>query len=349
MSSLTTLALSAGHEFNQTVSRRQNKLHSFSKGVGTSEVFFGDAGDIEIQKKVDKVFDAIGKQLGFSKDDLGSAPQFWTSDFKRKGTVGSGDGFNSYNYDLSGFAGGMDVRAGDRWNFGVAAGYSHASSSFEALGRTATAVDDYQASLYATYEHELGSIDSNVSFNKFETHSERSIVGSGLNNTADAKGKGYQIAWTLSAMGHSTIDNFNLTPITGFTYTHLHRGGMNENGAGIYDLRSAATNSSSLKPMIGIDVARNYVYQSDIHITPEIYGIYRYETMDTTESTTNHLQQAETIASTSSTALSRHSVQLGSSVSVKMGERFTGKLQFDTDLQPSSHSYSGIFKINYHW
>ena len=349
MSSLTTLALSAGHEFNQTISRRQNKLHSFSNGLGTSEVFFGANGDVELQKKAEKVFDVIGKQFGLSGDDMGSMPQLWTRDFKRKGTVGSENGLDTYNYDLSGFAGGLDVHAGNNWNFGVAAGYTRATSSFEALARTATAVDAYQASLYATYENELGSIDSNISFNKFNNHSERSIVGSGLDSTADAKGKGYQIAWTLSAMGHGDYQKFSLTPLTGFTFTHLHRGSLTESGAGFYDLNSASANSTSLKPMIGIDIARNYIYQSDIEIKPEIYGIYRYETMDTTESTTNHLQQLDTISSTSSTALSRHSVQLGSSVSVKMGERFTGKLQFDTDLQPSSHSYSGIFKINYSW
>lgn len=349
MGSLTTLALSAGHEFNQTVNRRQNKLHSFSNGVGTSEVFFGEADDIELQKKAEKVFDAIGKQFGFSGDDMGSLPQFWTSDFKRKGIVGNNGGNDRYNYDLSGFAGGLDVHAGTNWNFGVAAGYTRATSRFEALARTATAVDAYQASLYATYEHELGSLDSNVSFNKFENKSERSIVGSGLDNTADATGKGYQIAWTLSAMGHGEYNKFSLTPLTGFTFTKLHRGGLSEDGAGFYDLNSASANSTSLKPMLGIDIARNYVYQSDIEIKPEIYGIYRYETMDTNESTTNHLQQLETIASTSSTALSRHSMQIGSSVSMKIGERFTSKLQFDSDLQPSSRSYSGIFKINYSW
>lgn len=349
MASLTTLALSAGHEFNQTVSRRQNKLHSFSNDVGTSEVFFGEASDIEIQKKAEKVFDAIGKQFGFSGDDMGSAPQFWSTDFKRKGIVGNNNGLETYNYDLAGFAGGMDVRAGMNWNFGLAAGYTRATSRFEALARTATSVDAYQASLYATYENELGSMDSNISFNKFENQSERSIVGSDLNETADAKGKGYQVAWTLSAMGHGNYDKFTLTPLTGFTFTRLHRGGLSENGAGFYDLSSASSNSTSLKPMLGIDIARSYTYQSDIEIKPEIYGIYRYETMDTTESTTNRLQQLDTLSSTSSTALSRHSLQIGSSVSVKMGDRFTGKLQFDSDLQPSSHSHSGIFKVNYNW
>lgn len=348
MSSLTTLGLSVGHEFNQAVSRRQNKLHSFSTGIGTSEVFFGEADDIELQRKAEKIFDQIGKQFGIGSDG-GSLPQFWSSDYKRKGTVGSSNGFDTYNYELNGFSGGMDVKAGDKWNFGLAAGYARATSSFEALGRTATDVDAYQASIYATFEDTFGSIDSSVSFNKFANHSERSIIGSAQNDTADSKGKGYQIAWTLSAMGHGNYNKFSLTPITGFTFTKLHRGGMSENGAGLYNLNSASTDSTSLKPMLGIDVARSYVYKTDTIITPEIYGIYRYETMDANESTTNHLESFDTLASSSSTTLSRHSMQVGSSVSVKMGNNFTGKLQFDSDLQPSSHSYSGIFKINYNW
>lgn len=177
MSSLTTLGLSVGHEFNQAVSRRQNKLHSFSTGIGTSEVFFGEADDIELQRKAEKIFDQIGKQFGIGSDG-GSLPQFWSSDYKRKGTVGSSNGFDTYNYELNGFSGGMDVKAGDKWNFGLAAGYARATSSFEALGRTATDVDAYQASIYATFEDTFGSIDSSVSFNKFANHSERSIIGS---------------------------------------------------------------------------------------------------------------------------------------------------------------------------
>lgn len=348
MSSLTTLALSAGHEFNQTIGRRQNKLHSFSSGVGTSEVFFGEADDIELQKKAEKIFDEIGKQFGFASDG-GSLPQFWSSEYKRKGRVGSSNGFDTYTYELSGFSGGMDVKAGDKWNFGVAAGYARATSSFEALGRTATDVDAYQAALYATFEDTFGTIDSNVSFNKFNNHSERSIIGSARNDTADSKGKGYQIAWTLSAMGHGSYDKFSLTPITGFTFTKLHRGGMSENGAGFYNLNSTSSDSTSLKPMIGFDIARSFVYKTDTIITPEFYGIYRYETMDANENTTNHLEHFDNLTSSSSTKLSRHSMQVGSSISVKMGDNFTGKLQFDSDLQPSSHSYSGLFKVNYNW
>lgn len=348
MSSLTTLALSAGHEFNQTVSRRQNKLHSFSGGAGTSQLFFGEANGIELQKKAEKIFSEIGKQFGFAADG-GSLPQFWSSTYKRKGSVGSSNGFDTYNYELNGFSGGMDVKAGDKWNFGVAAGYARATSRFEALGRTATAVDAYQAALYATFEDTFGTIDSNVSFNRFSNRSERSIIGSAGKNTADSTGKSYQIAWTLSAMGHGTYDKFSLTPITGFTFTKLHRGDMSENGAGFYNLNSASSDSTSLKPMLGFDIARQYVYKTDTIITPEFYSIYRYETMDANENTTNNLKNFDNLSTRSNTNLSRHSVQVGSSVSVKMLHNFTGRLQFDSDLQPSSRNYRGIFKVSYNW
>jgi uncharacterized protein with beta-barrel porin domain len=349
ISSLTTLALSAGNEFNQAVTRRQNKLHSFSNSVGTSEVFFGKPGDVELQKDAKKVLEVIGKQFGFSNNDGGSAPQFWSNDFSRHGNVNSNEGLHNYNYVLVGYSGGVDVHAGDSWNFGIAGGYTKAKSAFEAMGATATEVAAYQGSLYATFEHDIGSVDSNVSFNKFDNSSARSIIGSAIDNTANSKGKGYQLAWTLSAMGHSNYNKYSLTPITGFTFTKLHRGSMNENGAGFYDLNSSSTDSTSLRPMLGIDIARSYTYQSDMIITPEIYGIYRYETMDASEHTANHLEHFDNTSASSRTNLSRHSMQVGSSVSMKIGERFTSKLQFDSDLQPTSRSYSGIFKVNYSW
>ena len=299
MGSFTTLGLAAGNEFTQTVTRRQNKTHSFSNGVGTSQVFFGEADDVKLQERVDKVMDIVSKEFGIGGGDGGSLPQFWSSDFKRQGRVSSSNGFDTYNYDLNGFSGGVDMHVGTNWNFGLAAGYTRVTSNFEALGRTATAVNAYQASLYTTFEHEQGSIDSNISFNKFENHSERSILGDISNDMADASGKGYQIAWTLSAMGHGKYDKFSITPLTGFTFTNLHRGDMNENGAGMYGLSSSAANSSSLKPMLGIDVARSYSYQSNMTITPEIYGIYRYEMLDANESATTQLSNFSTTAAIS--------------------------------------------------
>jgi Autotransporter beta-domain len=130
----------------------------------------------------------------------------------------------------------------------------------------------------------------------------------------------------------------------------LYRGGMKEKGAGLYDLSNRENTNTSLKPMMGIDVARSYKVDADITLTPEIYGIYRYEVMDASERADTLLDGIDGAALNSTTTrLSRHSMQVGSNLGLKIGERLTSKVQFDADLQPSSHSYRGLFKLSYVW
>lgn len=348
--SLSTLSIAGGQAFMQSVGRHQGKLHRFNERAGTSEVFFGEPDDPRLQKQIDAVMDIVSQQFGVSQDTLSALPQFWSSDYHRNGRVGSSNGFDTYEYNLDGFAGGIDMQLGESWTVGLAGGYSRASSNFAALNQTNTAIDAYQAALYTTYNQDNFAIDSNLSFNMIDNHSERSILGTGSNNLASASGKGYQIGWQMAATANRPIDNFSFTPMAGFSVSATHRGSMREDGAGLYDLNSGAADNHSFKPMLGLDVARSFNLGSHATLTPEIYGIYRFEMMDMSEKPNTQLDQFQNVSmSNSATRLSRHSLQLGTSFAMKMGDNFTGRLKLDSDLQPTSQSFNATFRLNYVW
>lgn len=350
MGSINTIGFSQGEDFLKSVGRRQNKLHSFSKGKGTSEAFFGKDENFVSAQEGQGIMDFLLQNMNLSPEDAQALPQLWTDTISRKGKVEASNGFDSYEYDTSGFSGGLDIRADNDLSFGLAVGYSRSSSTFEALGETSTAVDGYHAALYTTIERDNATIDSALSFTLFQNSSERSLLNNEHENKANAKALGYQIGWSLSAMGHGTADGFALTPVAGFTFASLRNADLHETGAGTLDLKSEESNRFSLKPMLGLDVAKTYKVEEGVSLTPEVYGIYRYEMMGSEETARTRLASFNDITLTNpATQLSRHSMQLGASLTAKVGEALISKVQFDSDLQPSTQEFKVLFKLNYIW
>lgn len=356
LGSISTMAEAQAHEFNQAIARRQNALHSFSQDIGSSGVFFGDQPNAKPSAK-DKLMDYIGSQLDFGPagGEGGAMPDIWTSNFKRKGKVDAADSLNSYDYDLNGFAGGVDMKLDEGLHLGFSGGYSRTSSGFDALGQTSTAVDAYHSAIYGSFEKGASTFDSMVSFTYLQNHSLRSLTEDASGNSdlnAKAQSKGYELAWSFSAMQHRQWKTATITPLAGFTFASLHTGGFRENGADFLNVSSESAHYYSLRPMLGMDVAKSYSLEpgKGNTVTPEIYAIYHHECLDAREyanARLNALGQLD--VSSPSTTLSRHSMQLGGIVALKTTEHFNARLQMDADLQPSSVNTTGLFTLNYSW
>lgn len=346
MTSLETMGNAQNFAFQQSLATHQNSLHSFSKDLGKSVPFFGEEEKDE-KNGANKMMEFLAKHLGLGEDTGGALPQFWSTKMERFGKVG--DDAQTYKYHLKGFAGGLDLRTSDSWVFGVSAGYTRTSSEFNSLYETSTGVSAYHTAFTSTFEREKFTLDNSLSFTYLRNGSTRG-VDEQTSQVAEGTSNGYQIAWTLSAMGHNTVEGFALTPLAGFTYSAQMIRGLNETGAGASNLTTSDHATHSLRPMLGIDVAREFDIGQGRSITPEVYGIYRYEMMDNTARIDAHTQGFDQpTLNTSSTALSRHSLQLGGGVGVKLGQGLTGKFSFDSDLQPGSHEHRGMFRIVASW
>jgi outer membrane autotransporter protein len=349
LGSIATLAQAQTHAFAQIINQRQNKLHSFSHTLGSSEVFFGEADDPKGQERANEILETIGKVFGIGDDTMGAMPQIWFTDMRSGGRLAASNSANNYHYDLNGVAGGADLKLDTDWSLGFAGGYNRTNSTFEQQGITSTAVDGYHAALYATFERGKHTIDNQFNFSFFRDKSVRSLNQDNT-ATANADTYSYQMGWTLSAMTTREWNQFAFTPITGFTLSHLHTGKLSERGGGAMDLAAEINDRYSLKPMVGLNIAHRMNLPSGLNLVPEVYGIYRYEMFDTVEDASTHFSNYDYATLRSdSTKLSRHSFQFGGGLGMEMTDKLTAKLQLDTDMQPSSHEYRGMFKLNYAW
>lgn len=347
--SLATLADAQGHEFVQSVSRRQNKLHTLGHATGSSPVFFGEEDEKNADDRMNDVLDYFTAQLNLSDDEKGILPEVWTGTLKRKGAVDAASRIDSYDYDLNGFSGGVDVKL-ESWAFGFAGGYSRTSSGFEALQQTSTAVDAYHAAAYATYAAQNISFDNIASFSFLDNSSKRSLGAVNDKTRAEARSKGFLASYSFSAMGHYTWNRLAITPVAGFSFTTLHHAGMDEEGGGLLNLSAAGVTRHSLKPMVGVDIARAYQLEGGTTLTPEVYAMVRYEMLDAQESSATRFNALENLSTRSLTStLGRRSTQVGASLGLQVSEGLSAKLAFDSDIQPSSHETRVMFKLNAAW
>lgn len=346
MTSLETMGRAQNFAFMQSLATHQNSLHSFSHDLGKSTPFFGEEAKAD-GNGANKMMDVLAKYLGVNDEGGGALPQFWSNKVERFGKVD--DGADSFKYHMKGFTGGLDVRTSNSWAFGVSAGYTKTSGEFASLYDTSTHVNAYHTAVYSTFEREKFTLDNSLSFTYLRNNSTRG-VDELASQVAEGGSSGYAVSWTLSAMSHETVENIILTPLAGFTYSAQMIHGLNESGAGAANLSTIDHTTHSLRPMLGIDVARAFDLGEGRSITPEVYGIYRYEMMDNTARIDAHSQSFDQpTLNTASTALSRHSLQIGGGVGVNLGQGLTGKLSYDSDMQPGSHEHRGMFRLVASW
>ncbi len=347
LASLATLGEAQGTAFRQGISRRQNALHSFSTDIGQSRVFFGDPPRDGKDDTAGKVMEQIGKMLGLG-DVMGggSGPDFWSTKFERHGKVNAAESRDTYEYDLHGFAGGLDMKVSDSWMLGMAGGYSRTSSNFESLYDTATAVDAFHSAVYASYEKDNATLDGMISFTYMANASERGLANT---DVAEARSRGYQLSWMMQAMEHYTAKGFTLTPMAGFTFASQVINGLDEKGGGDMNLSTNSTVTHSLRPMLGVDIARTYAIGPNSSITPEIYGTYSYEMMDNQESVDARLNHYNMDFDTHGSTLSRHAMQVGAGLRFNIDEDVSGKFSIDSDMQPGSHDHRATFSLKATW
>lgn len=345
--SLGTLASAQGQQFLEQVTRRQNKIHSFSNDAGRSEVFFGEE-DSKAEDKMNTLLDYFSKQLNMRDDMEGALPQVWTQSYKQKGKVSALTSDQTYNYDLSGFAGGVDVKL-KSWTLGFSGGYAHAGSDFESLAsQTGTAVDAFHGAFYSSYERESATIDSVISFHQFNGHSKRVVADAPA--LAQATTRSYQAAWAVSAMGHTNWDGLVLTPVAGFTFAALRNGGLSEHGADTLNLSERTNMRYSFKPKLGVDMAKIVQVDETTSLTPEIYGLVQYETLDANEKSHAFFSDDNQITiNHPSVKLTRTSAHMGACLAMHMGQSVRAKIQLDHETGVGLDNTSARVRFSAAW
>ncbi|MFC5417751.1 autotransporter domain-containing protein [Dongia soli] len=74
--------------------------------------------------------------------------------------------------------------------------------------------------------------------------------------------------------------SFVLTPHAGLDYVHIFEESFSESGAGAFDLTTKSNDTDSLKPHIGVSLAKTFATDNSWRLTPQLDLTYRREMLD---------------------------------------------------------------------
>ncbi|TXH37154.1 MAG: autotransporter outer membrane beta-barrel domain-containing protein [Rhodospirillaceae bacterium] len=296
----------------------------------STRALFGHLNDRRLGTTDDSLRTAFAgsnpKQLAFAGDlaelneVLAELPQALAQNggwFRAIGGFGSIDGnngasdINSYG---GGFMAGYDRQVTDTLLLGAAVGFSR--TQIEQDGSDAT-VNTPRLSLYSSYQYQHVALDLSLGYGYDRIKMRNQSAG----GTAKSEHDAHELVAAVQA-GYA-IDlpsNVVLTPRVGVDYLHLFEDGYKESGAGAFDLEAESSDTDSLKPHVGVSVAKTFATDNGWNLTPEMSLTYSREMLDDSH-------QAQVLVGGGSftvegVKLTRDELALGTELTAQMSQTF---------------------------
>ena len=195
--------------------------------------------------------------------------------FRATGGFGSidaaGPDLDSYG---GGFMAGYDRQMTDNLLLGAAVGFNRTQID---LGDSSASINTPRVTLYGSYQYRHLALDVSIGYG-FDRIKTRDNSAGG---TAKAKHDAHEIVAAVQA-GYAVDlpSSFVLTPRVGVDYLHIFEEGFTENGAGAFDLTTKSGDTDSLKPNVGVTLAKTFATDNGWLLTPQFHLTYRREMLD---------------------------------------------------------------------
>jgi uncharacterized protein with beta-barrel porin domain len=248
-----------GHLNDQRLGVSDDNLRTAFAGNNPNQVAF--AGDLaELNAILAELPQALAQNGGW---------------FRATGGFGSidasGPDLDSYG---GGFMAGYDRQVTDNLLLGAAIGFSRTQID---QGDGSATVNTPRVTLYGSYQYRHLALDASLGygFDRIKTR----------NNSAGGTAKGdhdaHEIVAALRA-GYAVDlpSSIVLAPHIGLDYLHLFEEGFTESGAGAFDLTTKSSDTDSLKPHIGITLAKTFATDNGWRLTPQLDLTYSREMLD---------------------------------------------------------------------
>jgi outer membrane autotransporter protein len=168
-----------------------------------------------------------------------------------------------------GFIAGLDRPINENITVGIAGGYSHTNLSQH--DQENGTLDTPRIAAYGSYVMGPWAFDATVGYAYDRVSEKRPLTGIG---TASANYDGHEATGAAQASYRFDYAGFSVMPNAGLTYVHLFNNGLEEDGAGGFDLDVMHRNADSLRPFIGISASTPITTSSGLRLVPE--GDIRY-------------------------------------------------------------------------
>ena len=182
----------------------------------------------------------------------------WASGLGSAGGVSGQGGVHSLNYAIGSGAYGLDYRVSSRLVVGGAWGFSDGSLGAQGLAGTGV-VKGQQFGAYASYAGDGWYLDGQLGYAYNNDEVKRMVSLPGLVGFADGRTHADQMMTAFEAGAPVKLSPQTVvTPYAGVQASSFHQAAFNESGAGAADLATQALTASSVRSLVGGQLAQSF-------------------------------------------------------------------------------------------
>jgi len=291
-------------------------------------------------------------QAGVSTGDEWKDAGWWVKGFGTHADQGTRSGINGYKANMWGTAVGTDGLVTDNTRIGLAGSY--ASTSVDNKGEAGgTDIDSYQGTVYVSYDDPSPwYADGAFSFTWNSYDGTRNIlIGSAVSRTAKSSPDGQQytglldIGYVWKNMDMEKGQEWDITPMAGFTYSHLNIDRYTETGAGDLNLAVSSQGYDLAQSSLGVKLSRPYKNSSGTYV-PEIHGNWLYDFVGDKVATTAKFTGGGSSFDTRGAAPAQSSFDVGAGLTLYEGN-MSVSLVYDFEIKSKYTSHTGQAVLRY--
>ena len=279
----------------------------------------------------------------------------WFSGLGGAGNVGGNYNAGGLTYNLGGAAVGVDYRFDPRFLVGLAFGYSSGRqwvSGFQGLGTT----DNYSAVLYASFTQGGFYADALAGYAYSDNRQQRVMQipglstryangGAGANQFLGQIEAGYKIGFGLTETAQASV-----TPFARFQTVAASQKGFSEWGADSLNLNVQQQNTTSIRTVLGADLAANLPLGSERTLGVTLRLGWAHDYGDTARPMTAAFAGAPTVPFTIVGAQPmRDSAVVGFGLSTRITDSISAYARYDGELngRDDNHNFSAGFRMTW--
>lgn len=280
--------------------------------------------------------------------DVCEGPRVWADGFGYYGHQNNKDQLNGYKVDTWGTVLAADMPLPCGFRVGLGAGYAYTDLDERQFGN-GTTINNYQGTLYFTYDSQPWFVDGGFSFGWNRYDGTRHIEFTGLDRRAHAKYNGTEYTGFLTTGYDYYCNDIEITPFATLLYSHLHIDSYTETGADSLNLHIDKQNYDFVESGLGLKLA--YLYQTDCGtFIPELHTIWLHDFegngLDVTAAFTG-LGAAGGTFKNKGPGFDRNTWNIGASVTCLNSGNFSVVAGYDYERSRSYYNHQGLLELSY--
>jgi len=254
---------------------------------------------------------ANGKQYFGEKTDQGLG--VWLQGIGLSANQSTYNGVQGYNGNTWGIGFGADTLLGESRNLRVGAAFNYANSTLTDNGpnqNNQTTFDSYLGTVYGSLLFQDGwYLNGALAVGQHDYSGTRMI----LNGAANANYDAWQYLAHVDGGMPFSFQYATLTPVLGFTYSHLSQDGYQERG--LAALRIGGMDTDSFRSSLG-GKALIPLIQSKVNTSLELHTIWNHEYLNTSQNINASFVAGGTAFNVNGVSPARDSVDVGASLRI---------------------------------